>query len=74
MLKCCCCCGGGVAQVWDYSPNLVPIVPYEYFRDMDEANVVPGTPDEVSNPPFPPLLHHHSWHYLWYLLTYNHRS
>ena len=32
-------------QVWEYSPNLLPIVPYEYFRDMDEANVVrPITP------------------------------
>lgn len=34
-------------QVWDFSPNLVPIVPYEYFKGMDEANIVAGTLDET---------------------------
>eukprot|EP00040_Diaphanoeca_grandis_P019269 m.101678 g.101678 ORF g.101678 m.101678 type:complete len:871 (+) comp27343_c0_seq1:171-2783(+) len=29
-------------QVWKYHPNLLTMVPYTYFRGMDEANVIPG--------------------------------
>eukprot|EP00730_Choanoeca_flexa_P005467 TRINITY_DN11950_c0_g2_i3.p1 TRINITY_DN11950_c0_g2~~TRINITY_DN11950_c0_g2_i3.p1 ORF type:complete len:932 (+),score=235.89 TRINITY_DN11950_c0_g2_i3:79-2874(+) len=27
--------------VWDHRPNLIPAVPYEYFKDVDEVNAVP---------------------------------